>query len=91
MMPDVYLGPAWLLCVRVGSMALLRAGLWLRRPNGREKTGEAEAEFRGEVRQVLSRQTEILLSLVRERQELHAILGRQTTILETLTKAEEQQ
>ncbi len=91
-MPDVYLGPAWLLSITVGSMVLVRAGLWLKqngRGNGRAKTGEVEAEFRGEVRQMLSRQTEILLSLARDMGELQKLHALQTAILERLAaKAE---
>ena len=91
MLPEVYVGPAWLLSVTVSGRALVRTGMWLRHSNGREKAGEADAEFRGEIREVLKRQTEILLSMVNERQELHTILGRQTAILEALTKVEKQQ
>ncbi len=87
-MPEVYLGPAYLLSVSVGAMALVRAGLWLRHSNGRVKTGDSEAEFRGEMRAVQSRQTEILLSLTRETATTHKILARQTVILERLTGTE---
>ena len=87
-MPEVYLGPAYLLSISVGAMALVRAGLWLRHSNGRVKTGDSEAEFRGEMRAVQTRQTEILLSLTRESTTMHKILDRQTMILERLTARE---
>lgn len=97
-MPDVYLGPAWFVSVGVGSMALVRAGLWLKqngrtngRVNGRSKTGEAEAEFRGEVRQMLNRLTEIMIALADDMNELQKIHALQTAILERLAaKAEAQ-
>ena len=87
-MPDVYLGPAWLLSAAVSGMALVRTGMWLRqsgRQNGRGKTGEAEAEFRGEVREMLKRQTEILLSIADDMGELQKTMALQTNILDRLT------